>query len=70
MTLRRTGVETRNRKRMRPILLATWELRIGELRGYYGILEAPEDPVPIVTIVAIGVKDRERVLIGGKEIML
>ena len=61
------AVETRNRKPMRPNPLAPWELRIGELRVYYEIVEDPED---VVTIVAIGVKERDRVLIGGKEIKL
>ena len=58
------SVETRNRKPMRPNPLAPWELRIGELRVYYQISEDPEQ------IVAVGVKDRNRVLIGGKEIRL
>jgi len=61
------AVETRNRKPMRPNPLAPWELRIGELRVYY---EIAEDPEQVVTIVAVGVKDRNRVLIGGKEIKL
>jgi len=61
------GVETRNRKPMRPNPLAPWELRIEELRVYYEIEEQPEQ---VVTIVAVGVKDRNRVLIGGKEIRL
>jgi mRNA-degrading endonuclease RelE of RelBE toxin-antitoxin system len=61
------GVETRNRKPMRPNPLAPWELRIEELRVYYEIEELPEQ---VVTIVAVGVKDRNRVLIGGKEIRL
>jgi hypothetical protein len=52
---------------MRPNPLAPWELRIGELRVYYEIEENPER---VVTIVAVGVKDRNRVLIGGKEIEL
>jgi mRNA-degrading endonuclease RelE of RelBE toxin-antitoxin system len=59
--------ETRNRKPMRPNPLAPWELRIGELRVYY---EIEEDSERVVTIVAVGVKDRNRVLIGGKEIEL
>ena len=61
------AVETRNRKPMRPNLLAPWELRIGELRVYYEIREAPQN---VVTILAIGVKDRDRVVLGGKEIKL
>ena len=61
------GVETRNRKPMRPNPVAPWELRIGELRVYYEIGPEPEN---VVTILAVGVKDRNRVLIGGKEIEL
>ena len=58
---------TRNRKKMRPNPVAPWELRIGRLRVYYDVQDAPE---PIVTIRAIGVKDRNRVRIGGQEIEL
>jgi mRNA-degrading endonuclease RelE of RelBE toxin-antitoxin system len=61
------AVETRNRKPMRPNPLAPWELRIGDLRVYYEIVE---DPETFVTIVAIGVKERDRIFIGGKEIKL
>jgi len=60
-------VETRNRKPMRPNPLAPWELRIGELRVYYDVEEEPEQ---VVVILAIGVKDRSRVIIGGEEIEL
>jgi mRNA-degrading endonuclease RelE of RelBE toxin-antitoxin system len=63
----RPAVETRNRKPMRPNPLAPWELRIGKLRVYYEIQQDPED---LVTIVAVGVKERDRVTIGGKEIKL
>ncbi len=60
-------VETRNRKPMRPNPSAPWELRIGELRVYYDVEEEPEQ---VVVIVAIGVKDRNRVIIGDEEIEL
>lgn len=60
-------VETRNRKPMRPNPLAPWELRIGVLRVYYDVEEAPE---PKVLIRAIGVKERNRVRIGKKELEL
>ena len=53
--------ETRNRKPMRPNPVAPWELRIGSLRVYY---EAHEKPEPTVFILAIGVKERNRVRIG------
>ncbi len=58
---------TRNRKPMRPNPLAPWVPRIGRLRVYY---EVAERPAPCVTIRAIGVKVRERVLVGGVEIDL
>ena len=61
------GTETRNRKPMRPNPMAPWELRIGELRVYSEIADEPDS---VVTIAAVGVKDRNRVLIGGKEIEL
>src|SRR5207253_8345595 len=61
------AVDTRNRKPMRPNPLAPWELRIDELRVYYDVEEEPEQRV---TLVAVGVKDHNRVLIGGEEIEL
>ena len=60
-------VATRNRKRLRPNPLAPWELRIGALRVYYEVTEKPER---LVTVRAVGVKDRNRLLIGGEEIDL
>lgn len=60
-------VETRNRKPMRPNPIAPWELRIGELRVYYDVVEEPER---VVTVLAVGIKDRDRVRIGGEEIEL
>jgi mRNA-degrading endonuclease RelE of RelBE toxin-antitoxin system len=61
------GVETRNRKPMRPNPVAPWELRAGNLRVYYDIIEDPEKSV---TVLAVGVKNRNRILIGGKELQL
>lgn len=60
-------VETRNRKAMRPNPLAPWELRIGALRVYYDVEEEPEE---VVLVRAIGIKDRNRVIIGGEVIKL
>jgi mRNA-degrading endonuclease RelE of RelBE toxin-antitoxin system len=59
-------VATRNRKPMRPNLLAPWELRIGDLRVYYDVEESGRT----VTVLAVGIKDRNRILIGGEEIEL
>jgi len=59
---------TRNRKPMRPDktpFIAPWELRVDDLRVYYDVEEKPR---PLVKILSIGVKVRDRVLIGGKEI--
>ncbi|HWE40422.1 MAG TPA: hypothetical protein VG406_27995 [Isosphaeraceae bacterium] len=60
-------VETRHRKPMRPNPVAPWELRIGDLRVYYDVTESPE---PLVSVRAIGVKQHNRVRIGGEEIQL
>lgn len=60
-------VPTRNRKRLRDNSIAPCELRIGDIRVYFDTEEAPE---AVVTVRAIGVKLRERVLIGGEEVDL
>ena len=60
-------VETRNRKPMRPNPIPPWELRIDNLRVYYDVAEMPE---PTVFIRAVGIKYRNRVVIGGEEIKL
>ena len=65
--LHEPAVETRNRRPMRPNPLAPWELRIEELRVYYDVEEEPEQ---LVTILAVGIKDRSRVIIGGEEVEL
>jgi mRNA-degrading endonuclease RelE of RelBE toxin-antitoxin system len=61
------NVSTRNRKPMRANPLAPWELRIGPLRVYYDVQVEPEK---VVTIRAVGIKERNLVRIGGKEIAL
>jgi mRNA-degrading endonuclease RelE of RelBE toxin-antitoxin system len=60
-------VETRNRKPMRPNPLAPWELRIGNLRVYFDL---EEEPAAVVYIRAVGIKERNRVRIGGKALEL
>lgn len=52
---------------MRPNPLAPWELRIRNLRVYYDVTS---EPAPTVAIRGIGVKRRNRIYIGGKEIKL
>ena len=61
------AVETRNRKPMRPNPVAPWELRIGNLRVYYDIEEEAEK---VVTVLAVGIKNGNRVIIGGEEVEL
>jgi hypothetical protein len=48
---------------------ATWELRLGpsnSFRVFYGIDEERHE----VQIQAVGVKDRDRLLVAGKEVEL
>ncbi len=59
-------VRTRHRGPLRPNPLAAFRLRIGNLRAYYDV-----DPeAGLVVVKAIGVKVRDRVVIGGAEIEL
>ena len=59
--------ETRNRKPLRPNPVAPWELRVGTLRVFYDVSEGPP---PTVRVLAVGVKDRNVVRIGGEEMQL
>lgn len=65
--LNQPNVETKNRKPMRPNPVAPWELRIGRFRVYYDV---EEDPELKVIVLAVGVKERNRVRIGGAIIKL
>jgi mRNA-degrading endonuclease RelE of RelBE toxin-antitoxin system len=56
----------RNRKPMRSNLIATWELRVGNFRVYYDV----DADQRIVLIRAVGLKDRNRILIGGEQVDL
>jgi mRNA-degrading endonuclease RelE of RelBE toxin-antitoxin system len=59
-------VESTNRKKLRPNGLAKWELRIGQLRVFYDVLE--EDF--IVKVVAVGYKVGNKLFLGGEEYKL
>ena len=58
-------VETRNRKRLRPNPIAPWELRVRNVRVFYEV-----DQPGVVTVLAIGAKRGNRLIIGGEEIPL
>lgn len=58
-------LETRNRKRMRPNPLATWELRVQDFRVFYDVDEAPEQ---VVNIRAVGLKVGNKVRLGNEEV--
>ena len=61
------AVETRNRKRMEENPLdASFELRLGALRVYYEV----DNDAQVVSVLAVGIKDRNRMLIGGEEVEL
>ena len=59
--------ETRNRKPLRPNPIAPWELRAGALRVFYDVSQGPP---ATVRVLAVGVKDRNVLRIGGQEIRL
>lgn len=50
---------------MRPNPLAQWELRAGNLRIYYDVV-VELDSEPTVFILAVGIKERNRISIGGR----
>jgi mRNA-degrading endonuclease RelE of RelBE toxin-antitoxin system len=55
-------VQTRNRKPLESSALGSWELRAGDLRAYYDVIEEER----VVRILTVGVKMRDLVLIDGK----
>lgn len=60
-------LETRKRKVLRPNALAPYELRLGDVRVFYDVVETPN---PMVTIKAIGVKENNDLFVGGERIDL
>ena len=59
-------VETKNRKPMRESKLAPWEVRIGKYRVFYKLDETGK----IVTVVSVGHKEHNILLMRGKEVPL
>jgi mRNA-degrading endonuclease RelE of RelBE toxin-antitoxin system len=57
---------TRRKKLLRSNLIAARELRVGEFRVYYDV-DVNEQ---IVLVRAVGLKVRDRVIIGGEEVDL
>jgi hypothetical protein len=58
-------VQARNRKPMRPNSIAPWELRLGVLRVYFDVVLEPN---PAVVVLAVGVKERNRVRVGKERV--
>lgn len=59
--------ETRNRKPLRPNPIAPWELRVGALRVFYEVAGTASG---VVRILAVGRKQRNILVVGGKELRL
>lgn len=59
-------IPTRNRKEMRSNPTAVWELRIGDFRVYYDV----DEEEAIVDVRAVGVKEGNKVRIGGEIVEL
>ncbi len=60
--VRDPAIPTRNRKRLRPNQLAEWELRIGDFRVFYDIVENDL----VVRIVAVGNKLGNQLFVHGE----
>jgi len=58
--------ETRHKKPLRENPLADWELRVQPFRVFYDVDPAAKT----VRILAIGHKQRDRLIIGGQEIQI
>jgi len=61
------NVRTRKRKPLRPSSFAAWELRVRKFRVFYDI---ENNDAKMVFIIAIGIKDRNRLSIGGRRFEL
>ena len=62
------GVQTTNRKSLRmPVLGADWELRFGPNNRFRVLYDIDEENHQVV-ILAVGIKDGERLLVNGEEV--
>ena len=64
--LHQPGIESRNRKRLRPNQASEWELRIGDFRVFYDVVESETR----VDVKVIGRKEHNRLLVRGQEFRL
>lgn len=58
--------ETRNRKPLRSDPKFNWELRIGNYRVFYDVI----DKTVVVSVVSVGYKEHNKLYIRGKEVNL
>ena len=59
-------IETKNREKLRDNPIAPWEVRSGKYRIFYEVDETSRK----VTVVAIGHKEHNMLLIRGKEVKI
>jgi mRNA-degrading endonuclease RelE of RelBE toxin-antitoxin system len=59
-------VITRKKKKLKPNLIADWELRVGEYRVFYDITTTGK----MVIIKSVGKKEHNELFIRGKEVNL
>jgi mRNA-degrading endonuclease RelE of RelBE toxin-antitoxin system len=64
--LHEPAVETKNRKSLRENPVASWELRAGRFRVFYEV----DDTLQMVTVVAVGHKEHDVLLIQGREVTI
>jgi len=60
------SIETRNRKQLRENPIAAWELRVGRYRIFYEVDESSLT----VTLISVGHKIHNTLLIRGKKVIL
>jgi addiction module RelE/StbE family toxin len=59
-------LETKNRKPLRENPIASWELRVGKYRVFYEV----DDAARIVTVVSVGHKEHNALLVRGRELQI
>jgi mRNA-degrading endonuclease RelE of RelBE toxin-antitoxin system len=60
------SLETKNRKLLRDNPISSWELRVGKYRVFYEVNEAAQN----VTVVAVGHREHNVLLVRGKEVQI